>query len=36
MDKLVVLGDFCVQAIRAQFYGMIGGKRLVVVVLSPA
>ncbi|KAH0879509.1 hypothetical protein HID58_066903 [Brassica napus] len=31
-----LLGDFNVQAIRAQFYGMIGGKRLVFVVLSPA
>ncbi|WZZ88300.1 hypothetical protein YC2023_116879 [Brassica napus] len=31
-----MLGDFCVQAIYAQFYGIIGGKRLVIVVLSPA
>ncbi|WZZ08353.1 hypothetical protein YC2023_094274 [Brassica napus] len=31
-----VLGDFCVQVIRAQHYRMIGRRRLVVVVLSPA
>ncbi|KAF3601985.1 hypothetical protein F2Q69_00036281 [Brassica cretica] len=31
-----VLGDFCVQAIRAQFYGMIGRRRHLVVVYSPA
>ena len=31
-----LLGDFCVQVIRPQHYGMIGRRRLVVVVLSPA
>ena len=31
-----LLGYFRVQVIRAQFYGMIGRRRLVVVVLSPA
>ena len=31
-----LLGDFCVQVIRAQHYGMIGRRRLVVVILSPA
>ncbi|KAF3527453.1 hypothetical protein DY000_02040221 [Brassica cretica] len=36
MGLLRLLGDFCVQVIRAQHYGMIGRRRLVVVVLSPA
>ena len=31
-----LLGDFRVQVIHAQHYGMIGRRRLVVVVLSPA
>ncbi|KAF3603656.1 hypothetical protein F2Q69_00035663 [Brassica cretica] len=31
-----LLGDFCVRAIRAQFYGMIGRRRHLVVVYSPA
>ena len=31
-----LLGDFCVQAIHAQLYGMIGRRRWVVVVRSPA
>ncbi|KAF3554475.1 hypothetical protein F2Q69_00013795 [Brassica cretica] len=31
-----LLGDFCVQTIRAQFYGMIGRRRHLVVVYSPA
>ena len=30
-----MLGDFCVQVIRAQHYRMIGRRRLVVVILSP-
>ncbi|KAF2540409.1 hypothetical protein F2Q68_00031353 [Brassica cretica] len=31
-----LLGDFCVQAIRAQFYGMIGRRRQLVMVYSLA
>ncbi|KAF3576670.1 hypothetical protein DY000_02031652 [Brassica cretica] len=31
-----LLGNFCVQAIRAQFYGMIERRRHLVVVYSPA
>ena len=31
-----LLGDFCVQVIRTQFYGMIGRRRHLVVVYSPA
>ncbi|KAH0867133.1 hypothetical protein HID58_074155, partial [Brassica napus] len=31
-----LLGDFCVQAIRAQFYGMIGRRRHLIAVYSPA
>ncbi|KAF3531149.1 hypothetical protein DY000_02040748 [Brassica cretica] len=31
-----LLGDFCVQAIRAQFYKMIRRRRHLVVVYSPA
>ena len=36
ISHLSVLGDFCVQVIRSQHYGMIGRRRLVAVVLSPA
>ena len=31
-----MLADFCVQAICAQFYGMIGRRRYLVVLYSPA
>ena len=31
-----MLGDFCVQVICTQLYGMIGRRRRVVVVRSPA